>query len=266
MAASVTFSSARMAWDGTLEAGGIDDVGGHQLSVRIGDRLALGRGCRHVGLLADQRLPERRFEILQAERAVLQRLQQEALEILLLDLARRLERRGRRLGRLRLGDEARDLGDDLVGRQFLVVERGVERLGVGVRLARHGVHVLHVRAVGVGLRGAGARAEHDEPQHEHEHDDAHDRKDPAHVGAVAAAAEPAAPATTRHRRMLLRLGAVVEIELFEEGQRDSPGERRSRPRRRRSRRRRPLRMSEPLQDAPILAPDLPRTPCPGAVS
>ena len=38
--------------------------------------------------------------------------------------------------------------------------------------------------------------------------------------------------------MLLRLGAVVEIELFEEGQRDSPGERRSRPRRRRSRRRR----------------------------
>ena len=30
-------------------------------------------------------------------------------------------------------------------------------------------------------------------------------------------------------RMLLRLGAVVEIELFEEGQRDSPGERRSRP-------------------------------------
>ena len=29
--------------------------------------------------------------------------------------------------------------------------------------------------------------------------------------------------------MLLRLGAVVEIEVFEEGQRDSPGERRSRP-------------------------------------
>src|SRR3954471_7621551 len=32
--------------------------------------------------------------------------------------------------------------------------------------------------------------------------------------------------------MLLGLGAVVEIELFEEGQRDSPGERRSRPARR----------------------------------
>ena len=28
----------------------------------------------------------------------------------------------------------------------------------------------------------------------------------------------------------------------------------------------PLRMSEPLQDAPILPPDLPRTPRPGAVS
>ena len=38
--------------------------------------------------------------------------------------------------------------------------------------------------------------------------------------------------------MLLRLGAVVEIELFEEGQRDSPGERRSRPRAAQSRRRR----------------------------
>ena len=43
-------------------------------------------------------------------------------------------------------------------------------------------------------------------------DNAHDGQDPAHVRAVAAAADAAALAAPRDRRMLLRLGAVVEIE------------------------------------------------------
>ena len=68
-----------------------------------------------------------------------------------------------------------DLRDHLVGRQLLVVERGVERLGVGVGLARDGVDVVRRRS------GTGRPADEPEqepsttkPEHQHEHDDADD--------------------------------------------------------------------------------------------
>ena len=68
---------------GPLEAGGVGDVGGDQLAVGVGDGPALRLGRRRVGR-ARERRPERRLQILQRERAVLQRLQQVALEILCL--------------------------------------------------------------------------------------------------------------------------------------------------------------------------------------
>ena len=267
MAASVTFSVFEDLLGGPLEAGGVDDVGGDQLARRRWPPPA--RCCAVAGTSAF--LPIRaslsaHSRSCSAERAVLQRLQQVALQILLLDLAGRLERRGRGLGGARLRDEARDLRDHLVGRELLVVERGVERLGVGVRLAGHGVDVRHVGAVLVCRRRAGAGAEHDEAEHEHEYDDAHDGQDAAHVGAVAARRRDrrachgprpadAPPSGGRRRDRTLRRRTAR-----------FPWRTTITPQATQSRRRRPLRMSEPLQDAPILAPDLPRTPCPGAVS